>query len=430
MRKVEKLPLKKNAETTKTKVAAYARVSTGKDAMLHSLSAQVSYYSKLIQQRADWEYVGVYADEGISGTRETRENFQRMLDDARLGKIDVILTKSISRFARNTLLLLETVRELKDLGIAVYFEREKINSLTADGELMLSLLASFAQEESLSARENSRWSIKKRFEKGEIVGMAHLYGYDFIDGKLVINDEEAEVVRMIYRDYISGMQSGEITEKLNALGIPKKLGGKWKPGDIARFFNEKHTGGALLQKTYKDDAVCSKTHINRGERDFYLAENTHEGIIDKETYRAAKEEVKRRTSNKYPPKTIQKYPFRKMIRCGDCGANFNRKKTRTEVFWRCAANLRCKDYKCFMKGVPERILEELAAKALHLAKFDGDIFREKVKEIIIPEANKVRIVLKNGKEKEYSWQDRSRSESWTAEMRAEVSRKNKERNLK
>jgi site-specific DNA recombinase len=207
MRKVEELPLKRSAETNRKKVAAYARVSTGKDAMLHSLSAQVSYYSRLIQQRADWEYIGVYADEGISGTKENRENFQRMLEDARLRKIDLILTKSISRFARNTLLLLETVRELKDLSIAVYFEREKINSLTADGELMLSLLASFAQEECLSARENSRWSIKKRFEKGEIVGMAHLYGYDYIDGRLVINDEEAEIVRMIYRDYLSAIQT-------------------------------------------------------------------------------------------------------------------------------------------------------------------------------------------------------------------------------
>ncbi|MGB4018777.1 MAG: recombinase family protein [Syntrophomonadaceae bacterium] len=427
MRKVEELPLKRSAETNKAKVAAYARVSTGKDAMLHSLSAQVSYYSRLIQQRADWEYVGIYADEGISGTKENRENFQRMLEDAKLRKIDLILTKSISRFARNTLLLLETVRELKDLGIAVYFEREKINSLTADGELMLSLLASFAQEECLSARENSRWSIKKRFEKGEIVGMAHLYGYDYIDGKLVINDEEAEIVRMIYRDYLSGMQSGEIIEKLNALGIRKKLGGKWKPNDIARFFNEKHTGSALLQKTFKDDDVCAKTHINRGEKDFYLAEDTHEGIIDKETYKAVREEVKRRTSNKNPPKSIPKYPFRGMIRCGYCGANFQRKKTKTEVFWRCAANLGQKDYKCSMKGVPERILEELTIKALHLTEFDSDIFREKVKEIIIPEANKVRMILTNGKENEYSWQDRSRSESWTAEMRAEAARKNLER---
>ena len=427
MRKVEELPLKRNAETTRTKVAAYARVSTGKDAMLHSLSAQVSYYSRLIQQRADWEYVGVYADEGISSTKENRENFQRMLEDARLGKIDLILTKSISRFARNTLLLLKTVRELKDLGIAVCFEREKINSLTADGELMLSLLASFAQEECLSARENSRWSIKKRFEKGEIVGMAHLYGYDYIDGRLVINDEEAEIVRMIYRDYLSGMQSGEIVSKLNALGIPKKLGGKWKPNDIARFFNEKHTGSALLQKTYLDDAVCPKKHINRGEKDFYLAEDTHEGIIGKETYKAVIEEVKRRTSNKNPPETIPKYPFRGMIRCGNCGANFQRKKTKTEVFWRCATNLGQKDYKCSMKGVPERILEELAVKALLLTEFDSDIFREKVKEIIIPEANKVRIILRNGKEKEYSWQDRSRSESWTAEMRAKAARKTLER---
>lgn len=427
MRNIEKLPIRNNTKTMKTKVAAYARVSTGKDAMLHSLSAQVSYYSRLIQQRADWEYVGVYADEGISGTKENRENFQRMLEDARLGKIDLILTKSISRFARNTLLLLKTVRELKDLGIAVYFEREKINSLTADGELMLSLLASFAQEECLSTRENSRWSIKKCFEEGEIVGMAHLYGYDYIDGKLVINDEEAETLRMIYSDYLSGMQSGEIANKLNALGILKKLGGKWKPGDITSCFNEKHTGSALLQKTFKDDGVCAKTHINRGEKDFFLVEDTHEGIIDKETYKAVREEVKRRTSNKNPPKTIPNYPFRRMIRCGSCGANFQRKKTKTEVFWRCAANLGQKDYKCSMKGVPERILEELAVKALLLTEFDSDIFREKVKEIIIPEANKVRIILRNGKEKEYRWQDRSRSESWTAKMRAKAARKTLER---
>ena len=427
MRNIEKLPIKKNMETMKTKVAAYARVSTGKDAMLHSLSAQVSYYSRLIQQRADWEYVGVYADEGISGRKENRENFQRMLEDARLGKIDVILTKSISRFARNTLLLLKTVRELKDLGIAVYFEREKINSLTADGELMLSLLASFAQEESLSARENNRWSIKKRFEKGELVGMVHLYGYDFINGKLVINDKEAKVVRMIYSDYLSGMQSGEIAKKLNALGIPKKLGGKWKPADISSLFNEKHTGNALLQKSYQDDAICPKTHINRGERDFYYVENTHEGIIDVETYQAVKREAKHRTSNKNIPKTIPIYPFRGMVRCGNCGANFNRKKSKTEVFWRCAANLRKTDYSCSMKGVPERILEKLVARALSIDEFDADIFLEKVREIVISEANKVRIILKNGKEKEYSWQDRSRSESWTAEMRAKAARKTLER---
>ena len=341
--------------------------------------------------------------------------------------MDLILTKSISRFARNTLLLLETVRELKTLGIAVYFEREKINSLTADGELMLSLLASFAQEECLSARENARWSIKKRFEKGEMVGMAHLYGYDYIDGKLVVNDEEAKVVRMIYRDYLSGIQSGEIADKLNDLGIPKKLGSKWKPGDIARLFNEKHTGSTLLQKTFTDDGVCAKTHINRGEKDFFLAEDTHEGIIDKETYQAVREEIKRRTSNKHPPKTIPEYPFRGMIHCGNCGANFRRKKTKTEIFWRCATNLGQKDYPCSMKGVPERILEELVIKALQLDAFDSDIFQEKVKEIMIPEANKVRIILKNGKEKEYSWQDRSRSESWTDEMRAKAARKTRER---
>jgi site-specific DNA recombinase len=274
MRKVEKLTVKKNAETRKIKVAAYARVSTGKDAMLHSLSAQVSYYSRLIQEKPNWEYVGVYADEGISGTNETRQNFQRMLDDARLGKIDFILTKSISRFARNTVLLLETIRELKELGIAVYFEREKINSLTADGELMLSLLASFAQEESLSARENSRWSIKKRFEKGEIVGMAHLYGYDLVDGKLVINDKEAEVVRMIYRDYISGMQSGEIIKKLNALAFQRSSAANGRRVILQDFLTKSTRVMPYCKRPIKM-MPCVQRRISIGEKEIFIWRRIH-----------------------------------------------------------------------------------------------------------------------------------------------------------
>ncbi|MBQ2955593.1 MAG: recombinase family protein, partial [Clostridia bacterium] len=180
------------------RVAAYARVSTGKDAMLHSLAAQVSYYSDLIQRNPEYEYAGVYADEGLSGTRESRPEFQRMLKDCRDGKIDRILCKSISRFARNTVVLLETVRELKGLGISVYFEEQKIDTMSGDGEFMLSILASFAQEESRSVSENCKWRVRKKFEQGIPTGFG-MYGYTVKTGSFTIVPEEAEVVRRIFR---------------------------------------------------------------------------------------------------------------------------------------------------------------------------------------------------------------------------------------
>ena len=179
------------------RVAAYARVSSGKDAMLHSLSAQVSYYSNLIQNHSGWQYVGVYADEALTGTKENRENFQRLLTDCRSGKVDMVITKSISRFARNTVTLLKTVRELKNMGVDVFFEEQNIHSLSADGELMLTILASYAQEESLSASENQKWRVKQKFLNGEPWRTVML-GYRADGGHLVIVPEEAEVVRSIF----------------------------------------------------------------------------------------------------------------------------------------------------------------------------------------------------------------------------------------
>ena len=180
------------------RVAAYARVSSGKDAMLQSLAAQVSYYSNLIQQRLDWEYAGVYADEALTGTKDTRPEFQRLIADCKDGKIDLIITKSISRFARNTVTLLETVRELKLLGVDVYFEEQNIHSMSGDGELMLTILASYAQEESRSVSENCKWRIRKRFQQGEIVNLRFMYGYRINNGQIEIDQEQAEIVRMIY----------------------------------------------------------------------------------------------------------------------------------------------------------------------------------------------------------------------------------------
>ena len=190
------------------RVAAYARVSSGKDAMLHSLAAQVDHYSTYIRHHHGWEYVGVYADEAKTGTKDSRENFQRMLTDCRAGKIDHIITKSISRFSRNTVTLLETVRELKELGISVYFEEQSIDTATADGELMLSILASYAQEESLSASENQKWRVKRNFEEGIP------WRYRRENGKLAIVPEEAEIVRSIFDDYLAGKGVNAIAKRL------------------------------------------------------------------------------------------------------------------------------------------------------------------------------------------------------------------------
>lgn len=209
---VPKLPAKK-------RVAAYCRVSSGKDAMLHSLSAQVSYYSEMIQNRRGWEYMGVYSDEALTGTKEHRPEFQRLLSDCRNGKIDMIITKSISRLARNTLTMLQVVRELKKLNVDVYFEKENIHSISGDGELMLTILASFAQEESRSVSENCKWRIRKGFGEGELVNLRFMYGYRIKNRNIEIQEEEAKIIRMIFKDYIEGMGCTLIANKLRNMGI-------------------------------------------------------------------------------------------------------------------------------------------------------------------------------------------------------------------
>ena len=226
----------------KKKVAAYARATSEKDSMLHSLSAQVSYYSKLIQDTPNWQYIGVYADEAKTGTKDSRPEFKRLLEDCKQGKIDLIITKSISRFARNTLTVLETIRNLKTLGIDVYFEKENIHSLSEDGELMLTLLSSFAQEESLSVSENCKWRIRDKFKQGISTNFKML-GYEINNGKIEVIDDEAKIVKMIFRDYLSGMGTNAIARKLRDNNIPTKSGGFWREVTIKRILkNEQYAG--------------------------------------------------------------------------------------------------------------------------------------------------------------------------------------------
>ena len=295
MKTIERIDKKAPVLPRKKRVAAYARVSMESERMQHSLSAQVSYYSALIQKNPEWEYAGVYADYGISGTgMKDRDEFKRMLADCEAGAIDIILTKSIQRFARNTVDLLNTIRHLKELGIEVRFEKENIYSLSGDGELMLTILASFAQEESRSISENCKWGIRKRYERGE-TGGCKIYGYRTKDGNLVIHEEEAVVVRRIFQMFLNGDSCYSIAQKLNAEGVPsyhrKKFSGE-VIGVMIR--QEKYTGCTLAQKFYAEDHITHKLTKNKGELPMFFIEETHPAIISMEMFQAAQREFAER----------------------------------------------------------------------------------------------------------------------------------------
>lgn len=319
MKTVKKLEATATPMPELKKVAAYARVSMESERLQHSLSAQVSHYSAMIQKHSGWQYVGVYADNGISGTgTDKRDEFQRMIEDCEAGKIDIVLTKSISRFARNTVDLLNTVRRLKELGISVRFEKENIDSLSEDGELMLTLLASFAQEESRSISENCTWGQRKRFADGKVtVPFNRFLGYDRgEDGNLVVNPEQAATVRRIYSMFLQGMTPFGIASKLTVDGVLSP-GGKerWSAGSVRSILtNEKYRGDALLQKSYTVDFLTKKKKLNEGEIPQYYVENNHQAIIQPEVFDMVQRELARRGQNRSHHSGV--HLFSGKIKCG------------------------------------------------------------------------------------------------------------------
>lgn len=411
----------------KRRVAAYARVSSGKEAMLHSLSAQVSYYSDFIQKHKGWEYVGVYADEALTGTKEIRPEFQRLLQDCRNGKIDMVITKSISRLARNTLTMLETVRELKGLNVDVYFEKENIHSLSGDGELMLTILASFAQEESRSVSENCKWRIRKGFKEGELVNLRFIYGYRVDKGKVEIYEAEAEIVRMIFKDYVEGMGCSTIAKKLREMNIPKLRGGTWNSERVVDIIkNEKYTGNALLQKKYVKDHLNKNLVFNKGNLPMYYAEGTHPPIIDEETFQKAKEIMLKNTEKYAGGNTRVKYPFTSKIVCGICGKKYRHKAREGRVSWNCSTYLKYGKDSCPSKQIPQDILISLTSEILEIKEFDEAIFKKKIKEIQVPEHNVLAFILSDGTSIKKEWGYKSRSEGWSEEAR----QKARERSIK
>jgi DNA invertase Pin-like site-specific DNA recombinase len=261
---------------TRKRVAAYARVSVDSEELMQSLSAQVGHYSALIQANPAWEYAGVYADAGISGTgMKHRGEFQRLLADCDKGLVDIILTKSISRFARNTVDLLNAVRHLRERGVSVRFEREGLDSLSPDGELMLSILASYAQEESLSISENVKWGIRKRFERGEFLAY-RIYGYQWTGGRFEIVEAEAEAVVFMHRSFAGGMTITEISDALADRGILNRRGLPFGKTSILRILDqEKYRGFSILQRTYVDSHITHRKRLNRGELPRFEVDGTH-----------------------------------------------------------------------------------------------------------------------------------------------------------
>ena len=425
------------------RVAANARVSSGKDAMLHSLAAQVSYYSELIQRNPQWEYAGVYADENLSGTKEARPEFQRMLRDCRNGKIDRILCKSISRFARNTVVLLETVRELKGLGVSVYFEEQNIDTMSGDGEFMLTILASFAQEESRSVSENCKWRVRKKFEQGIPTGFG-MYGYEVKNGSFTIVPDEAEVVRRIFRLYLEGMGSVRIMKALIADNISAPEGGLWNASVIMMMLrNEKYAGDLLLQKFFTNNHIEKKQCFNRGELPQYFVAEDHEPIIDRETFDAVQAEIARRAAmytvagrkvaEDAEDDMAEFAPAMELndrIHCGICGKKYRRKMARLGTpyaapIWICGTySYRGRAY-CTSKQIPEKILIDLFMEVL-----GNDHSADEIDHIEMHPNNRVLFVFTDGRTEEHFWKDHSRKDSWNAEKRKQAAEKTRAQHQK
>lgn len=285
------------------RVAAYCRVSTDSDEQSLSYDAQISHYKSYIRQHPGWRLAGIYADEGITGTStRNRLEFHHMIEDCASGRLDMIVTKSISRFARNTVDCLKYIRLLKNQGIAIYFEKENINTLDASGEILITIMASLAQQESESLSQNVRLGLEYRYKQG-VVRTPRIFGYDKdADKNLIINNDEAVIVRRIYREYLRGASYREIARGLSADGY-LTLTGKttWHPDTIRRILaNEKYMGDALLQKTYSVDCINNKRIRNNGERPQYYVENSHPAIVTREVWLAVQKERARRNKNDIP----------------------------------------------------------------------------------------------------------------------------------
>lgn len=372
----------------KRKVAGYARVSTDMEDQQTSYAAQCDYYTNYIQSREDWEFVGLYSDEGISATSTRhREGFNRMVEDALNGKIDLIITKSVSRFARNTVDSLSTIRRLKDNGTECYFEKENIWTFDSKGELLITIMSSLAQEESRSISENCTWGMRKRFADGKVtVPFGRFLGYDRgEDGNLIINEEQAKIVRKIYGLFLQGRSPYQIAKILTEEGIPtpggKKVWGKAVVQSILT--NEKYKGDALLQKVYTTDFLSKKKKKNEGEVPQYYVEGNHEAIIEPSVFDNVQILMQSRSGGKNRNSCVS--AFSSKIRCGDCGSWYGSKIWHSndkyrKVIWQCNHKFDGGE-KCTTPHLEEETIKALFIKALNILCKDRDIIIAGFEEI-------------------------------------------------
>lgn len=370
------------------RVAAYCRVSTDSEDQLNSYKSQVKHYTDYINQNPDWVFAGIYADEAITGTQTIkREDFQRMINDAMNGEIDMVVTKSISRFARNTLDTLKYVRLLKGKNVAVFFEEENINTLTMDGELLLVILSSVAQQEVENISANVKKGLKMKMQRGELVGFQGCLGYDYHPEtkSISVNEKEAEIVRYIFRRYLEGMGCGIIARELGQLGYKSPRGSdKWCDTTVMGIIkNEKYKGDIRQGKTFTVDPISKRRLDNFGEEDqFYMSEH-HEPIVSVEDYEAAQQIRMRRAANRFQPngtreKYSKKYAFSSMLECGFCGSGYSRRSWHAgsnyhKIIWQCITAIRMGKKDCpHSKAIQETTLENAFLESYKLLCYNNE----------------------------------------------------------
>ena len=401
MKKVSVIVPKKPLIKPKIKVAAYARVSRESERMQHSLSAQISYYNELIQKNPDWEFAGVFADSFISGTDiKKRTEFQRLMQECSEGKIDIILCKSISRFARNTVDLLEAVRYLKSIDVEVRFEKERINTLSTDGELMLSVMAEFAELESKSISDNLKWAIRKKFEQGKQWHTA-AYGYRWNGETFVVEEREAEAIKVIFQNYLNDVPIRQTSRWL------KENGHAWTMPFIKYALqNEVYVGDVMLQKYFTESPVSKKLVKNTGQLQRYYISNNHEPIIDRETFDKVQAKIK--ANFEFNPSAhwiVKPYCFTSKIVCGKCGNHFYKGLTKTNM-----VDGLCEHYVCLGKhkkglkfcnarGIRGNRLRAACCDVLGIDEFDENLFSKQIEKIVTTDTDVLEFYFYDGRMK-------------------------------
>ena len=370
---------------SKLRVCAYCRVSTLRETQASSIDSQSNHYEEHIKSNPEWVYAGIYIEEGVTGTKtEVRPELQRLLNDCRDHKIDLILTKSISRFARNTTDCLELVRHLTSLGINIWFEKENIHTDSMSSDFLLSIFACLAEEESHSISSNVKWSIRKKFEDGSYKQALAPFGYEWKDKMLVVSERESEIVKLIFRMALSGSGYYTIANFLNNKKIPGPTGKEWSPNEVSLILsNLVYTGDILLQKTFVDESFRQKK--NQGEMDQYLVDEHHEAIISKEEFESVQELMKAKSKiyarNEEVPGSTEKksYCFTSILVCSDCGSTMYRVENKDSLCWVCKKHLD-NAAKCPMKPQADTDLRSAFINCLNKLSWSGIV--EKYQEML------------------------------------------------